>query len=406
MDPALIFLIVLIIGAVIVVIWFAVVITNNRNKQIAANQQGSPTTSTSNTPAAGAAQQQTGWAPFEPVPGDRGMCSVYRFPASSPTQPGPTTLNTAIIDSLTPGNLSDISCVDPDQLVLQKVNQTCVGGGFSGNVCYGGDGIAFQTGQTRQYYVQCKSTKCSDTLATVAINFDPSDFTSSNPSLDSEKTACLQFDSANPTTPITGERCNLVSNGQILRVERQSPDGTANDAGPYGRLFDRNTGLCIIPSTVPPAVGTQLQLASCDPANGYVWWFLPPSPIITTERVVIDGQIFEVPVRNVVPQQLVYYPNNGRAPPKGENLISYLDNNNPVVITVEVNEDGSSAQFGNTIYGQPVTMQPISKSTRNNPDMNEYNLASNAQTIDYWLYRQISQTPITCADCATNFTFD
>ena len=74
-------------------------------------------------------------------------------------------------------------------------------------------------------------------------------------------------------------------------------------------------------------------------------------------------------------------------------------------MSIPVNSDGSSSNFGDTIYNQPIIMQPISTNTKNDAQTNTVGTAPNAQTIDYWLYRTISQTPSTCADCGTNFTF-
>jgi hypothetical protein len=348
-------------------------------------------------PPAGAGQTQTGWGPNQPVPGDRGMCSLYTFPAAGPGQPAIPTLSPQILDAMTPTEIGNVSCVDADQLALQKVNQTCQGNGITGNICYGTDATVYQLGQTRQLYVQCNSVKCEDTLALTALNFNPSDFIDPP----ATKSACLQFTSADPSQAVIGEICDLQNTGQILRIERQSPNGTASDSGVYGRLVDRVTNLCVIPSLVPPVTGTTLQLGNCSPSDGYVWWFFPPTTIVTIET--IDDIM--VPVSTVAPQQLVYYPNNGQEPPKGTDLTDFIANKNPLAITVNVNTNGTSMMFGDTSYGQPVTLEQLSTNQRSNTSTNQYGLASNAQTIDYWLYQTITETPVTCLECATNFTF-
>lgn len=385
MDPAVIFIIILIVGVIISVIWFAIIIRDKRIEQ-EASLPGSGTSGGSSPPSS---QSQTGWGKETPVSGDRGMCSLYTFPATAPGQPGIPILNTNFVDNLTPGEIGNVTCIDADQLALQKVNQPCQGNSAIGNVCYGTNATVYQPGQNRQFYVQCNSTKCNDTLAVTALNFDPEDFI--NPP--AVKSACLQFNIVQPSEKITGEMCNLTDENQILRVERQNPNGTASDTGVYGRFVDRNTGLCVVPSVIPPTTGTSLQLGQCSPSDGYVWWFFSPTNIVTTVTT------------SVAPQQLVYYPNNGKAPPKGEALNTFIETKNPLSMSVNVNTDGNSTDFGNTNYGQLVTLQPISKTTRNNTSNGTVGSAPNAQTIDYWLYETISQTPVTCLECGTNFTF-
>lgn len=397
MDPAAIFIILLIIGMIIIVIWFSIILKRRRTKEIEMLQGDGSTA----PPSAGAGQSQTGWTKEQPVPGQRGMCALYTFPAVSPGQPSIPTMNTQILDSLTPTEIGNVACFDADQLALQKVNQTCQGNSINGNFCYGTNAIIVQPGQNRQFYVECNSTKCDDTLAVTALNFDPTDFTDP-PAV---KSACLQFNSSDPSQSITGEVCDLTNNGQILRIERQNPNGTASDSGVYGRLVDRTTNLCVVPSAVPPTVGTTLQLGSCAPSNGYVWWFFPPSNIITDRTITEDGKTFTIPSRTTAPQQLVYYPNNGKQPPKGQDLNDFITKNQLVSISVAVNTDGTSATFGDTIYGQAVTMQNLSTNNRNNTTTGVVGSAPNAQTIDYWLYKTISQTPVTCLECGTNFTF-
>ena len=448
MDPAAIFIILLIVGAIIIVIIFAI-----RLRQITQAEleglRGQPLVTSSPD------QQQreiTGWSTPTGVPGERGMCSLYTFPAQGPNRPAIPTTNTAVVDQLAPGSVGNVDCFDIDQLALQKVVQVCLGGGVFGNICYDNRGRKFAAGQGNQFYTFCNKTQCQDTLAPVALNFQPNNLVS--------KTACLQFDPINNTNPVVGQQCNLTSASQILRIERQNPNGSFNNAGVFGRLFDRNSGLCIVPSSPNPTADDTLVLGQCAPSSGYVWWFFPPQSIPTEVTVTlisptdvriqiesqgiditvdpddpsstglpfpilisrpdppgifsvmfitdVSGNLFLViaipsdivisdepmttTVNTVAPQQLVYFPNQGSRPPQGDDLTDFLMNSNPVAMAAPVDEDGD------TIYGQPITMQPMATiATR----QEEYT----AQTLDYWLYKTITTTPITCRECGTNFIF-
>lgn len=394
MDSAVIFILILVVAIIVIIVWFAIDLQRRRAAQLSMGSSGGGITQSM---AVGTSQPSLGWGQATPVPGDRGMCALYTFPAISSGQPTIPTLNNNFVDQLTPSEIGNVTCTDADQLALQKVNQPCMGNSVVGNVCYGSNGQVYSPGQSRQYYVGCNVSMCNDMLAQVALNFNPQDFTKPP----AQYTACLQFDSSSPTDVITGQICNLQNSDQILRVERQTPNGTAADNGQYGRLFDRVSGLCVVPSRVPPSSDTTLQLGPCAPSNGYVWWFFPPTSVANSKTV--DGQT--IPTRTIAPQQLIYYPNNGSAPPQGVALDDYIEKNSPLSIHAVVNNDGTKSNFGTTVYNQPLLLQPFSRSTRNSPSTGAVGNSANTQTLDYWLYQTITQTPVTCLDCGTNFTF-
>src|SRR6056297_667250 len=121
MDPAVIFIILLIIGVIVLVIWFLIVFSRRRAEQIRQLSGQGTDGGSSNAPAAGAGQAQTGWGDSQPISGPRGQCGLYTFSARGPGQPAIPTLNESILDNLTPGELGNVTCTDPDQLALQKV---------------------------------------------------------------------------------------------------------------------------------------------------------------------------------------------------------------------------------------------------------------------------------------------
>jgi hypothetical protein len=400
MDPAIIFIILMFISAVVVIIVFAVIL-RNRTKQaqerLLRQQAGLDPDQMDGATPSDTGPSITGWSKAKPAEGIRGLCNLYTYESSNPSQPGILNMNTQFVDGLSPTSIGNVNCVDTDQLALQKVTLTCTDQGVFGDLCYDNTGKVYGVGQNWQYYQQCNKTPCNDTLATVALNFIPNDFTT--------KTACLKFDSSSASEPITGDHCDLTDSGQILRIERQNPNGEINDSGPFGRLTDRISGLCVVPSSATPTTGTKLQLGPCAPANGYVWWFMPPRK--ATSIIDIDGIPF--PIVTTAPQQLVYFPNQGKQPPLSlETLDRFIKDKKPVSMSVEVNSDGTMlGTFGTTIYGQDITLQPLVTDHRNNPnpDIDQVGNQPNAQAIDYWLYQTISQTPVTCSDCGTNFTF-
>lgn len=400
MDPAAIFIILIIISAVVVVVIFYIILRNRTQAALRALEQSQSGNAPGVSQPGNDQPSITGWSQATPVEGQRGLCSLYTYPPTPPNQPGSLSqpgilsMDTEVVDTLTPTSIGNVTCFDTDQLALEKVKLTCTSDGVFGNVCYDNRGREYSVGQNWEFYQQCNKTPCSDTLATIGLNFVPNDFTS--------KTACLEFDPSSTSTFITGERCDLTETGQLLRIERQNADGTANDSGPYGRLMDRITGLCVVPTSATPAQGTRLQLGNCAPADGYVWWFMPPRQ--ATSTIIIDD--VPVPVVTTAPQQLVYYPNQGKQPPANlAQLDRFIDDTNPLSMSVEVNTDGNSPSFGDTVYGQNITLQPLETNIATNPNRNQYGNKSNAQAIDYWLYRTISQTPVTCTDCGTNFVF-
>jgi hypothetical protein len=352
-DATIVFIIILIVVAIIAVAASAIWIYYQR-------QQG---TGNGPTPAG---PDPSGWSPEIDGPNSaHNFCGVYTFPASSPDQPSPITLDSAILDQLNPVPFTQVDCVDSDQVAAKQVQQTCLGNGVFKGICYGGDGSTFNTGEERVFYVECEKQKCTDTLATVALNFNPSNLTT--------QTGCLQANESMLTQPIKIERCNLTAPGQLFRIDRQDAQGQVDPSGQYGRIFDRLSGLCIVPSSQNPTPGDKLVLGPCAPADGYVWWFFPPQTVEDPYDGPTKGMNLQAP------QQLVYFPNPGQPPPSVGEVTDFINMSHPVSMAAPVNI------MNLTLYGDDVTLERLAV---NQVADQRYN----AQTIDYWLYQLISTT--------------
>ena len=366
-NATVIFIIVIIVVAIIAVIVSAVLV--NRERQDDGDGPDPPATN------------PVGWSQDTDGPDSKhNFCGVYTFPATSPAQPAPITLDTKILDSLTPVPFSEVDCVDSDQVVAKQVQQTCLGNGVFKGICYGGGGTIFKTGESRIFYVECQKAKCKDTLATVALNFNPLNLMT--------ETGCLEVDRRDITKPIKIERCNLTSPGQLFRIDRQDAEGKSDPAGPYGRIFDRQTGKCVVPTAQNPTEGDKLVLGDCSPADGYVWWFFPPQ----TVKDPYDGP--QKGINHLAPQQFVYFPNPGKLPPGVGEVTEFIEKNMPVSIAAPVMSN-VTGPFPITEYGRDVEMERMAV---NIGEDQKYN----AQTIDYWLYQVITMIR-SSASTGTNF---
>ena len=308
-DATIIFIVIIIVVAIIAVIVSAVLV--NRQRQ----DIGGGTT----VPK----KDQGGWGPSEDGPDSKhDSCGVYTFPSTSPSQPAPITLDTAILNGLTPVSFANVECVDSDQVAAKQIQQTCLGDGVFKGICYGGDGKIFKMGEKRVLYTECQKPKCKDSLATVALNFNPGNLMT--------QTGCLQVDTTDTTKPIKIERCDLTAPGQLFRIDRQDAEGKSDPSGPYGRIFDRSTGKCVVPTSQNPTIGDKLVLNDCSPADGYVWWFFPPQTVKDPYEGTTKG------INTLSPQQLVYLPNSGKKPPGVGEVTEFIEKNMPFSMAAPV----------------------------------------------------------------------
>nr|QBK91017.1 MAG: membrane protein [Pithovirus LCPAC201] len=366
-NATVIFIVVIIVVAIIAVIISVVVV--NRQKQ---DSGGGPVVPK---------KDPGGWGPQEDGPDSKhNFCGVYTFPATSPSQPAPITLDTTILNGLTPVPFSEVECVDSDQVAAKQIQQTCLGDGVFKGICYGSDGKIVKTGEKRVLYVECQKAKCKDTLATVALNFNPLNLMT--------ETGCLEVDRMDLTKPIKIERCDLTSPGQLFRIDRQDAEGKSDPSGPYGRIFDRSTGKCVVPTAQNPTVGNKLVLGDCSPVNGYVWWFFPPQ----TVKDPYDGPTKGV--NTLAPQQFVYFPNPGKLPPGVGEVTKFIEKNMPVSIAAPV-KTMITGPFPLTEYGQDVEMERMAVNINSDQKYN-------SQTIDYWLYQVITMV---ASDSSTGTNF-
>jgi hypothetical protein len=159
---------------------------------------------------------------------------------------------------------------------------------------------------------------------------------------------CAQFDQSFIASLSLNQRCvvrpdlNLqpcpglggtnqsLGKDSIFRITRALPVTlTGNTNGPYVRILNRETGLCLVPSSLSPSSGTSVVQAACEPNSGYTWWFVPE---LSLSRIV-DGQ-----VQNLTsPPQLVYTPGVGPLP---ENPRDYFSNPGNRALSLQVSNDG------------------------------------------------------------------
>ena len=366
-NATIIFIIIIIVVAIIAII--ASVVFVNRQSQ---DNGGGPTVPQ---------KDPGGWGPEEAGPSaQHNFCGIYTFPATSPSQPAPITLNPTILDGLIPVPFGKEKCVDSDQIAAKQIQQTCVGDGVFKGICYGGGGKIFKTGEKRVLYVECQKAKCKDTLATISLNFNPLNLTA--------QTGCLQVDTTDTSKPIKIERCDLTAPGQLFRVDRQDAEGKSDPSGPYGRIFDRLTGKCVVPTSQNPTVGDKIVLNDCSPAGGYVWWFFPPQTVKDPYPGPLKG------VNTQAPQQLVYFPNPKKRPPGVGDVTDFIEKSMPVSMAAPV-MSSLEGTFPMTAYGEDITMERMAVNIVKDQKYN-------AQTIDYWLYQLISSIP-SSSSTGTNF---
>ena len=284
-------------------------------------------------------RQRTSWGTPTDVPnGSRNVCSLYTF--NSPTEP---TLDSSVLDGLSPSVNTEGACVDVDQIIAKQQIRQCLGNGDTGNICVNDNGDVFQQGQSEVLYVPCDVDRCKDTLGSIA--FDSSPIPNS--------LICMESLLGN----IIGNNCTQSIESQLFRIERAEALSLAeSSSGVYARIQDRETGLCVVPNIPNPVAGTSLTIGECTPNSGYVWFLVPEFSINGVD----------------VPQQIVYTSSIAEAPTASE-MSTYISNNNPLSLV----SDGV----------QSITLQPFATSTVGNE-------GHKTQILDSSIYVSMLQSEI------------
>lgn len=319
-----------------------------------------------------AGEQKGNWQRGVPVSGPRGKCSVYTFPIGTSQS-----FERSIIDNLTP--VSDPQCVDTDQAALELATRTCGIPGSNIEGCIGFDGKEYKNGEQEELYQPCNSYKqCKDAIyAAVAFNFAPDSFTATTPCTPGQSgypaclgALCLQY-KTNANNQVDTELeispCEQSNANQYFRVTRaQPPDLKLNGGGTFAQILERNSGLCVVPSSEAP--GSTVILGSCNTSNGFVWFLAPP----------VQYQAKPSDPKTITPQQLTYF-KSPKDVPLPSQLSEYITKNKPLSIF-------PLASVANGAALKP-TMQPFSTNLLSPPIQFSYN----SQILDSRLYDIIAK---------------
>jgi len=280
---------------------------------------------------------------------DRNVCLLYTFPGRMDgikAIQGWPSLNTGFLNSLTPTQLS--SCIDPDQLNAQQMVRTCMNPNLG---CIGFDGQNYLQGQEELYYDACgtkQSSPCSDSLALVGLQYNSDDLSTLR---------CVQTSNANLQSQAV--TCDISDNNQLLRIIRANPiDLSNNPSGPFARIFNRISGLCLTPLSATPFSGAKVGLTNCTINKGYVWWVFPP---FSSDN-------------GVLPQQLVYTTNINTPPSSKKELNTFLQDNKGSLFSLAFDTTG-------------LVLFPMIVENMGDPNTNP----RNTQLIDYQLYNLLLQ---------------
>lgn len=238
----------------------------------------------------------------------KNFCQLYQFPTivtdieGIPTAiPGTPTFNPNVLFKLQ-GKASYPSCLDNDQVMAQQVSHTCTGpnGVLDDSItrCFLINGGITVLGGSESYFTNSgcfNVAPCLGQVSLVSINFQAPTISNIN---------CIQNHGTGNN--VTMESCNPGIIEQLFRVTRINPGENPNTPQPgkgqnglFSQIFDRTTGLCLVPGNVtttttydpnyltpidssctgPPeqVSGTNLVLGQCTGGvfPGYVWALLP-----------------------------------------------------------------------------------------------------------------------------------
>lgn len=238
------------------------------------------------------------WGPVKAGPDPtKNYCQLYQFPIENividgiPTvvPPNPT-FASSVLDSLE-GATGIPGCLDVDQIVAQQVQHTCVapqgvptGTGTVITTCNLLNGGTTGIGGSEIYYSNalCPASKlCPGQLSVLSTSY------TSNINND----ICWEKNSNNQIIPA---KCDPTNANQLFRITRMNigdnPQAIPSNLGNSGlqtRIYDRTTGLCVVPSrngsfTKLPGCGSLIKLGDlltmgpCTSVyQGFDWLFFP-----------------------------------------------------------------------------------------------------------------------------------
>lgn len=255
------------------------------------------------------------WGPPFPGPDtNKNFPQLYTFPSvvtnvqGVPTLvPGTPTYNPQLLNGLT-GVSTFPQCLDPDQAMAMQLQHTCTApnGVVDGAItrCFLLEGGTTGIGGTEIYYSAppippyTKVPACAGVLSLISINFQIPGYTGTN------GFQCIQNEGTGNNVKMTNCDPPENINAQLFRVTRIDPGQDPNSLQPgqgqnglIAQIYDRNSGLCLMPGTstsstvYDPAyvgckgdkqtfTGTNVIMGACTGGiyPGYVWIMLPSIP--------------------------------------------------------------------------------------------------------------------------------
>ncbi len=239
---------------------------------------------------------------------EKNFCQLYQFPTvvadieGIPTAiPGTPNFNSDVLNNLK-GRAFYPSCLDTDQIMAQQVSHTCTGpnGVLDDSItrCFLLNGGITGIGGSESYFTNSgcfNVAPCAGQVSLVSINFQAPTISNIN---------CLQNHGTGGT--VTMESCDPSISEQLFRVTRINPGENPNSLQPgkgqnglIAQIFDRSTGLCLVPGNVTTTTiynpnyltpidssctgaseqfsGTNLVLGQCTGGvfPGYLWALIP-----------------------------------------------------------------------------------------------------------------------------------
>ena len=195
------------------------------------------------------------------------------------------TYSSIVLNSMLSTATEPTACVDIDQINAIEVTRTCSQKSNNQSTetsqssqawCPRNDGTFASFGDSYTYYTPCTSDTnfsgalyCPGSISGIALGFPEN---------------CVE---SVTTTPELASGCDLSDVAQQFRIIRTSDpsihptassiQGMTGNVGIYMAIVHRDTGMCLMPASDRPAVGSFLTLRECSSNNnGYVWAMIAP----------------------------------------------------------------------------------------------------------------------------------
>lgn len=317
------------------------------------------------------------WSHPNPVQQNAGKCLVYTFATTDKYVP--VTAKFSLLNScITNGTCFSSpqqDCIDPDQLMAQKMVHVCTGNeltNLTSSYCLKQDGKKAKLGEVEEYYQKCGTNEekqiiyCKGSLSLLTFNLDQG---KSGPNV-FDNAHCMSvplynIDSKGNYQNIIGVKSSVCNSAelydnfpaQLFRIERASFDGKnfiINSSGQFAKIIHRKSGYVLAPTS-----DYRLQFIKSGQnyqKSGY-WW------------VLLDSLRYD---NYYSPPQIIYFPDPTIMPTQS-GFLTFLTSNN--IYSLQV-------------YGDEIVLKKFFYST-NTVGINEYA----TQYIDYPLLPLIIQSP-------------